>query len=170
MNKAKKHRSQSTSERIRRISPVKRQQVRTRMQIAVNLDEALKAKDWKRTQLAEALQVDRSLITKWLSGSHNFTTDTLVQLSMALEMKLSELISEEGTDKSKTAVAAESIDAAKQSVSSNYQGDITINANQTHIIHKSTGESFPLPLDTQTIYQFPAKKTTDLEDKEIPAA
>jgi transcriptional regulator with XRE-family HTH domain len=158
MNKTKKHRSQSLSERIRRINPVKRQQVRTRMQIAVNLDEALKAKGWKRTQLADALGVDNSLITKWLSGTHNSTTDTLVQLSMVLEVKLSELISEEGIDNTKTAVATVFKEAAKQSVSSDYQADITVNADQTHILNRRTGKSFPLPLDTQSTYQFSTEK------------
>ncbi len=74
---------------------MKKQQIGTRMQIAVNLDEALKAKGWKRTQLADALGVDRSLITKWLSGSHNFTIDTLVQLSIILEVELAQLASDQ---------------------------------------------------------------------------
>ena len=65
------------------------------MQTAVNLDESIKAKGWKRTQLAEALQVDRSLITKWLSGTHNFTIDTLVQLSVILEVELAQLVSDQ---------------------------------------------------------------------------
>ena len=65
------------------------------MQIAVNLDEARIAKGWKKNQLAEALGVDRSLITKWLSGSHNFTIDTLVQLSTTLDVELNALVSDQ---------------------------------------------------------------------------
>ena len=74
------------------------------MQIAVNLDESLKAKGWKQTQLAEALGVDRSLITKWLSGTHNFTIDTLVQLSVILDITLADLVSDRVTSFSPTSV------------------------------------------------------------------
>jgi ribosome-binding protein aMBF1 (putative translation factor) len=104
MNRAKRYRNRSTNERLHQISPTKKQQVGTRMQIAVNLDEALQAKGWKRTQLAEALQVDRSLITKWLSGSHNFTIDTLVQLSVILDITLADLVSDRVTSFSPTSV------------------------------------------------------------------
>lgn len=169
MNKAKKHRSQSISTRLRQISPAKKQQVGTRMQIAVNLDEALKAKGWKRIQLADALGVDRSLITKWLSGTHNFTIDTLVQLSVVLEVALADLILEAQPSISKVAKANQVVEASNRSVSPQYQGSITIDTLQSQFLIRDTGQYFPLSLDTQSTYQFSAEKLNP-EDKEISAA
>ena len=118
------------------------------MQIAVNLDEALKAKGWKRTQLAEALGVDRSLITKWLSGTHNFTIDTLVQLSVVLDVTLTGLISEIQPSTSKVAEVDKAGGAPSRSVSPHYQGSMTISASQGQILIQDTGRHFPLSLDT----------------------
>lgn len=46
----------------------------------------LKVLHLNRVQLAELTHTQPSTITKWLSGSHNFTLDTLDKLSIALNI------------------------------------------------------------------------------------
>ena len=47
------------------------------MLIAARIDDALKAKNWTQKQLAEAMNKRPSEVTKWLSGTHNFTLETI---------------------------------------------------------------------------------------------
>jgi len=61
------------------------------MLIAAKIDDAIKAKNWKKKDLLEAMgRKNPSLVTKWLSGTHNFTVDTLVELKMKITEKLKE--------------------------------------------------------------------------------
>ncbi|MGF1637323.1 MAG: multiprotein-bridging factor 1 family protein [Cyclobacteriaceae bacterium] len=57
--------------------------------MAAKIDEAIKAKGWKKIDLLNALGRDnQSIITKWLSGTHNFTMDTLIDLERVLDVSL----------------------------------------------------------------------------------
>jgi ribosome-binding protein aMBF1 (putative translation factor) len=58
------------------------------MLLAVLIDDALKAKGWNKKQLAEAMHKNPSEVTKWLSGTHNFTLDTLYLIESYLGVKL----------------------------------------------------------------------------------
>ncbi len=59
------------------------------MLIAAKIEDAIKAKCWKNKDLLDVLgKKNASIVTKWLSGTHNFTIDTLVQLEEALEIEL----------------------------------------------------------------------------------
>lgn len=53
---------------------------RNRMLLAARIGDLLKEKGWKKKELAEKLNKKPSVITKWLSGTHNFTSDTLSDL------------------------------------------------------------------------------------------
>jgi ribosome-binding protein aMBF1 (putative translation factor) len=71
------------------ISPIEQRKTDARMLIAARIDDAMRAKGWKNKDLMEALGRNTpSIITKWLSGTHNFTTDTLVELEDALGISL----------------------------------------------------------------------------------
>jgi len=59
-----------------------------RMMLAARIDEAKKAKSWKNKDLAKALGKKPSEITKYLSGTHNFTIDTLSDLEEVLGIQL----------------------------------------------------------------------------------
>ena len=62
------------------------------MMLAAKIADAMKAKKWKNKDLLEAVgKGNPSIITKWLSGTHNFTVDTLVELEKALSVKLLDL-------------------------------------------------------------------------------
>ncbi|MBP9986619.1 MAG: helix-turn-helix transcriptional regulator [Bacteroidales bacterium] len=55
-----------------------------RMVIAQQLASAMERKGLSKSQLADAVGRSRSEVTRWLSGSHNFTSDLLAELSQAL--------------------------------------------------------------------------------------
>ncbi len=58
------------------------------MNMAVQLDEELKERNWKQKDLAEKLGKSPSEIHKWLSGVHNFTLDTIAKISSVLDKKI----------------------------------------------------------------------------------
>lgn len=58
------------------------------MLLAVLIDDALKEKGWNKKQLAEAMHKNPSEVTKWLSGIHNFTSETLYLIESYLDVKL----------------------------------------------------------------------------------
>jgi ribosome-binding protein aMBF1 (putative translation factor) len=59
-----------------------------RMMMAARIDEAKRAKGWKNKDLAKALGKKPSEISKYLSGTHNFTIDTLSDLEEVLGIQL----------------------------------------------------------------------------------
>ena len=63
--------------------PLQTALTRKRMLIAVRLEDILNELSWKKKDLAEKLGKNPSEVTKWLSGTHNFTTDTLSEIEQA---------------------------------------------------------------------------------------
>ena len=61
---------------------------RNRMILSARIDDLLKTKGWKKKDLAEKLGKKPSVITKWLSGTHNFTLDTLSDLETVFGKKI----------------------------------------------------------------------------------
>jgi ribosome-binding protein aMBF1 (putative translation factor) len=71
------------------ISPEESEKIEKRMLLASKIDDGIKAKGWKKKDLLTALgKQNPSIITKWLSGIHNFTTDTLIDLERVLDIEL----------------------------------------------------------------------------------
>lgn len=67
------------------ISPEESLRIENRMLLAAKIDDALKVKGWKKKDLMEALgKKNQSEVTKWLSGTHNFTSDLLTDLGRVL--------------------------------------------------------------------------------------
>ena len=60
----------------------------TRMLLAARIEDALKAKAISKKQFADLMGRQPSVITKWLSGGHNFTVDTLTDIQRVLGIKL----------------------------------------------------------------------------------
>ena len=68
------------------ISPEESLRIENRMLLAAKIDDALKAKGWKKNDLMKALgKKNQSEVTKWLSGTHNFTADLLTDLGRVLD-------------------------------------------------------------------------------------
>lgn len=71
------------------IDPIEQKKTDAKMEIAAKIADAMAAKGWKNKDLLQAVGKDNpSIITKWLSGTHNFTIDTLVELEQALSISL----------------------------------------------------------------------------------
>lgn len=89
MNKrADQHNSDILSEIFAEITPKEQKRTDTRMLLAAKIKDGMNAKGWRNKQLAEALEQNPSVITKWLSGTHNFTSDTLSDIEEVLGVKL----------------------------------------------------------------------------------
>src|SRR5688572_3829132 len=61
---------------------------RKRLLMASKISEALASKDIKRIELAKLLDKYSSEVTRWTSGDHNFTQDTLSDLEEVLGIQL----------------------------------------------------------------------------------
>ncbi|MCR5433023.1 MAG: helix-turn-helix domain-containing protein [Bacteroidaceae bacterium] len=76
------------SERISRISELDYLKVARRMRIAIQIEEAMTARNMSKKDLALLMHRRPSEITKWLSGNQNFTSDILAELSYYLKTKI----------------------------------------------------------------------------------
>ncbi len=88
MSKAEAYNSSIIDEIFDSITPDEDDKIRKRMLLAARIDKAIKAKGWKKKDLAEALKKRRSEITRWLSGTHNFHSDTLFDIERVLNIDL----------------------------------------------------------------------------------
>ena len=77
--------SDLVGELLNAIKPEEQEQIDYKMKLAAKIYEGLKGKGWKSLQLADALHLKSpSLVSWWLSGTHNFTVDTLVDFQRVL--------------------------------------------------------------------------------------
>jgi len=73
---------------LNEISPEELKRTERKMMLAARIDDALKAKGMRKGDLAKALDKSPSEITKWLSGTHNFTVETLWEIGDVLDINL----------------------------------------------------------------------------------
>jgi transcriptional regulator with XRE-family HTH domain len=91
-NNIEPYSSQLIDDLLDSISTLEQAQVDKKMLLAAKIADALKSKGWKHKDLLVALGKESpSVITKWLSGTHNFTIDTLIELEQALNIRLIDL-------------------------------------------------------------------------------
>lgn len=88
MSKAEGFNSTILDENFDTSVPKEDEKVKKRMLLAARIDNGIKAKGWKKKDLALSLNKKRSEITKWLKGTHNFNTDTLFDIERALNIVL----------------------------------------------------------------------------------
>ncbi len=87
MNKSVKENFSFIDDILDEISPLEMKKIERRMLNAEKIRKAMDAKGWNNTKLLEALNMKSpSIITKWLSGTHNFTQDTLVEIGNVLDI------------------------------------------------------------------------------------
>lgn len=95
-NKARRVSSPIIKSILDSINPMKKKQVRNRIKIACQLDDLIKSKGYKSyAEFAKKMDRHSSEISKWLSGSHNFTIDTLTELCHHLDIELSDIFARE---------------------------------------------------------------------------
>ncbi len=88
---ARKHKSAVLSSLLSEITPLEKAKVEQKMTLAVRIDDLIKGKGYSRKAFAETLGKNPSEVTKWLSGTHNFTIDTLAEIAYTLEVTITEL-------------------------------------------------------------------------------
>ena len=90
-NKAEEYNSSLIDEIFESISSKEEKRIKSKMLLAAKIEDAMKAKGWNKTKLLEATgQKNASVATKWFSGTHNFTFDTLFDIQEALGINLLE--------------------------------------------------------------------------------
>ena len=87
--KAEEYSSTIIDEIFESISPKEEKRIQSKMLLAAKIEDAMKAKGWNKTKLLKATgQKNASVATKWFSGTHNFTHDTLFDIQEALGVNL----------------------------------------------------------------------------------
>ena len=87
-NQARKYKSPIVSNFIARRNPAEFEKTKRNMLLSMLIDDALVAKGWNKKQLAEVMHKNPSEVTKWLSGTHNFTLETLYLIESYLGVTL----------------------------------------------------------------------------------
>lgn len=88
MSKIENYNSSNIDELFQEISSDELEKTEKRMLLAVRIDEGIKAMGWKKIDFAKALNKRPSEISKWLSGTHNFNSDTLFDIEKTLGIDL----------------------------------------------------------------------------------
>ena len=70
------------------ITPQEQEQTDYKTKLAAKIYKAMKSLGMTQTQLAESMNKPISLISRWMSGTHNFTVDTLVDIQRILGISL----------------------------------------------------------------------------------
>lgn len=86
--KARNYSSDILDELLSEITPEEQRRTDKRMLLAARIDDAMKAKGWKKGDLAREMDKQPSIITRWLSGTNNFESDTIFELEDKLGIKL----------------------------------------------------------------------------------
>ena len=90
-NTTKRRKSRIISELLNEITPVEKMQASIKMTLAARIDDLLLKRGYGKSEFAEKMNKNPSEITKWLSGTQNFTIDTLSEIAVALEISITEL-------------------------------------------------------------------------------
>ncbi len=95
MNKPKKQESPFILEVLKGISPLDMEISKVKMQLAARIEDLILSKGWSKKIFAEKLGKNPSEITKWLSGTHNFTLAVITEICVVLEVEFTELFEKE---------------------------------------------------------------------------
>lgn len=78
---------------LSRITPKQQEKVAVKMRVAARIGDALEARGMQKKELAAACELKgASMVTKWLSGGHNFTLDTLVDIAFAVGISVADMV------------------------------------------------------------------------------
>lgn len=79
------------SELLESITPEEQSKTEKKMILATKIANAIKARGLKKSEFAAQMGKVPSEISKWLSGTHNFTSETLMDIEKALNIQLIDL-------------------------------------------------------------------------------
>jgi len=113
MSNIKPYNSTAIDSILSEIEPKLEKRIEFRMKLAAKIDSARLKMGLSKKQLAQRFSKSPSEISKWLSGTHNFTTDTLFDIQQFLGV---ELINTE-EDKPKEQILQFSIEVTQEELS-----------------------------------------------------
>lgn len=91
MSESKKPRvrsSKTLEDLTREISPLEQARTDKKMMLALKIAQVLERKSWNSKRFAMEMNQQPSVISKWLSGTHNFTAETLSDIEEKLGIEL----------------------------------------------------------------------------------
>ena len=100
--KARKHTSAILNELLDEVTPLEMEKTKNKMQLAARIAKLIKESGCNKSQFATKLKKNPSEITKWLSGTQNFTVEVLTEIAYTLDCKLSDLTEDDTTNCNKT--------------------------------------------------------------------
>jgi ribosome-binding protein aMBF1 (putative translation factor) len=90
-NTPKTHNSLILYSLMETISKEELQKTENKMRLAIKIADGIEAKGFKKYEFAKKINKNNLEIDKWLSGTHNFTVETLFFLQKELGIKLLDL-------------------------------------------------------------------------------
>ncbi|MBK7811882.1 MAG: helix-turn-helix transcriptional regulator [Saprospiraceae bacterium] len=94
MNKSNQSRGYTSpliDQLLSEISPLQMEKTKIKMLIAARIDDILTERKLAKIKFAELVDKNPSEITKWLSGTQNFTIDILTEIAFTLKIDIVEL-------------------------------------------------------------------------------
>ena len=88
MNRARKHTGVLISSIKESIPEKTKENISKRMGLAAQIDDALQKRGFTNQEFAFMMGKKPSEISRWLSGTHNFTTETLWEIERVLNIQL----------------------------------------------------------------------------------
>ena len=95
MAEAKKYSSHLINEILAGIKPLDQFKTDNKMGLAASISDLIKSKKIGKREFAKLVNKHPSEITKWLSGTHNFTIDTLSEICFVLNIQIDEFFLKE---------------------------------------------------------------------------
>jgi ribosome-binding protein aMBF1 (putative translation factor) len=90
-HKPEPYKSQVLNDLFNEIDPEELEKTRKRMQLAARIADGISARNWTKKQFAEKMKVAPSVVSRWLSGTHNFESDTLFDIEAVLGIGIIQL-------------------------------------------------------------------------------
>jgi ribosome-binding protein aMBF1 (putative translation factor) len=91
LTKARKYKSSKLQELLDEVTPLEMEQTKNKLQLAARIEDFMSAKGWNKSQFAEKMEKNTSEITKWISGTQDFTVDVLTEIASTLGVELTAL-------------------------------------------------------------------------------
>lgn len=86
--RARKYSSPLIESLLAEITPEEHERTVKQMMMSARIEDGIMAKGWSKGEFAKQIGQTPSTISKWLSGSHNFTLDTLTDIQRVLGVQL----------------------------------------------------------------------------------
>lgn len=84
--------SRVVGELLNEVTPVEMEQTKIKMQLAARIEDCMQINGWSKSEFADRVGKHPSEITKWLSGTQNFTIEVMTEIAFALGVEVTSLL------------------------------------------------------------------------------